>query len=123
VRAENLLKSFVYAFSGIWYSIRTQRNAKIHIVITGILLSLAIFLKSSTTDIALLALTFGVIFAAEMVNTAVESIVDLVSPDFHPLAKIAKDVAAGAVLVAAIAEASVGFLVLGPPLWQFLFSA
>ncbi len=123
MRAENIVKSFGYAFAGIWYSIRTQRNVKIHLVITTILLSLAIFLKCSTTDLAILALTFGVIFAVEMSNTAIEAIVDLVSPDFHPLAKIAKDVAAGAVLSIAIAEAAVGFIILGPPLWKFLFGA
>lgn len=121
MRAENLLKSFGYAFTGIWYSIRTQRNAKIHIVIAIILLSLAVFLKCSTADIAILVLTFGTIFAIEMSNTAIEAIVDLVSPDIHPLAKIAKDVAAGAVLVVALAEAAVGFIILGPPLWHFLF--
>jgi len=122
LRAENVVKSFGYAFAGIWYSIRTQRNAKIHIAIAVILISLAIFLQRSATDIAILVLTFGLVFAAEMSNTAIESMVDLVSPNLHPLAKISKDVAAGAVLVAALAEAVVGFIILGAPLWQFLFA-
>lgn len=121
MRSENIVKSFGYAFAGIWYSIRTQRNAKIHIVIAAILISLAIFLQSSATDIAILVLTFGLVFAAEMSNTAIESMVDLTSPNLHPLAKISKDVAAGAVLAAALAEAAVGFIILGPPLWQYLF--
>ena len=121
MRSENIVKSFGYAFAGIWYSIRTQRNAKIHIVIAAILISLAIFLQSSATDIAILVLTFGLVFAAEMSNTAIEAMVDLTSPNLHPLAKISKDVAAGAVLAAALAEAAVGFIILGPPLWQYLF--
>lgn len=121
MRSENIVKSFGYAFAGIWYSIRTQRNAKIHIVIAAILISLAVFLQSSATDIAILVLTFGLVFAAEMSNTAIESMVDLTSPNLHPLAKISKDVAAGAVLAAALAEAAVGFIILGPPLWQYLF--
>jgi len=68
-----------------------------------------------------LALTIGVVFAAEIINTAIEAVVDLVAPEFHPLAKIAKDAAAGSVLVLAVAAVVVGLLILLPTLWRVIF--
>lgn len=121
MRAASVWHSFKFAFAGIGYVFKTQRNAKIHAAITLVVIGLGLWLGIDSARWAILALTIGVVFAAEILNTAIEAIVDLVSPEYHPLAKIAKDAAAGSVLVPAIAAVAVGLLVLGPPLWQVLF--
>jgi diacylglycerol kinase len=109
--------SFKYAFSGLFYVIKTQRNAWIHAVATVCVVLLAAWLQLSTIDWAVLILTIGTVWTAEFINTALEAVVDLASPQHHPLAKVGKDVGAAAVLVAAISSAIIGFLILGPPLW------
>lgn len=114
-----LWRSFQHAFAGIWYVIRTQRNAKIHLAIASFVVVLSLFLGLPPAQWALLVLTIALVIAAEILNTVIESLADLVSPDFHPLAKIAKDAAAGAVLVLAIGSVLVGLLILGPPLWRW----
>ncbi len=121
MRAESVWHSFRYAFAGIWHTLKTQRNAKIHTAITVAVLLLGVWLRLPAPDWAVLALTIGVVFAAEIINTAIEAVVDLVAPEFHPLAKIAKDAAAGSVLVLAIAAVVVGLLILLPPLWRAIF--
>lgn len=121
MQAESVWHSFRYAFAGIWHTLKTQRNAKIHTAITVAVILSGVFFRLPARDWAVLALTIGVVFAAETLNTAVEAIVDLVSPEFHPLAKIAKDAAAGAVLITAIAAVAVGLLILLPPLWRVIF--
>lgn len=107
-------KSFVYAWAGVWYVMRTQRNARVHLGVAILVIALAAVLHLSPGEIALLVAMIALVIALEMLNTVVEAIVDLVTVDYHPLAKIAKDVAAGSVLVAAIGAACVGILVLGP---------
>lgn len=116
-RSISRLASFRHAFAGWWYVLRTQRNAWIHAVASVAVLAIALWLRLGGTDWAILILTIALVWVAEFVNTAVEAIVDLLSPNIHPLAKIAKDVAAAAVLIAALASVVVGLLVLGPPLW------
>lgn len=110
------LKSFHYAFAGWWHVLRTQPNAWIHALATAVVIFLALWLHLPRTDWAILILTLTAVWLAEMMNTAIEAVVDLVSPAFHPLAKTAKDVAAGAVLVTAVAAILIGLLILGPPL-------
>ncbi len=83
---------------------------------------LALWLRLPAHDWAMLVLTTAMVFAAEFMNTAIEAVVDLASPDKHPLAKIGKDVGAAAVLVAALAAILIGLLILGPPLWLKLIS-
>jgi diacylglycerol kinase len=116
-RAASRLASFRHAFAGWWYVLRTQRNAWIHAVASLTVFVLALWLRLERTDWAILVLIVALVWVAEFVNTAVESVVDLLSPDIHPLAKASKDVAAAAVLIAALAAVVVGLLVLGPPLW------
>ena len=94
---------------------KTQRNAWIHTAIAAAAFVLGIWLKISFSDWALITLTTAMVFMAEFVNTAIEAVVDLASPNKHPLAKIGKDVGAAAVLVAAFAAILVGLLILGPP--------
>ena len=112
--------SFGYAVRGWWYVLRTQRNAWIEAVITILVLLLSLWLGLSARDWAILVLTIVLVFIAEFLNTAIEAVVDLASPGQHPLARVAKDVGAGAVLLAATAAVAVGLLILGPPLWRIL---
>jgi diacylglycerol kinase (ATP) len=114
------LRSFHYAFEGWWYVLRSQRNAWIHAVITVAVIALAWWLRLSRQDWAVLILIITAVWMAEFMNTALETIVNLVSPDFHPLAKIAKDVGSAAVLVGAVGAVLIGLLILGPPLWTKL---
>jgi len=116
----NFVTSFKYAFSGVWYVLRTQRNARIHAAVASAVIVLGLWLGLSRTEWAIIALTIGLVLAAESFNTVAEAAVDLATAEYHPLAKIAKDVAAGAVLLMAIAAVVVGLLILGPPLWRTL---
>jgi diacylglycerol kinase len=120
MRSRNLLESFRFAFAGLWYALRTQRNVRVHLLIAAAVVALGLWLGLSPDRWALLTLTIGFVLISEAFNTAIETLVDLVSPDYHPLAKVVKDVMAGAVLLAAIASVIVGLLVLGPPLWTRL---
>jgi diacylglycerol kinase len=110
--------SFRYAFAGWWYVIRTQRNAWIHALASTLVLLLAAWLQLPARDWAVLILTIAVVWSAEFLNTAIEAVVDLASPELHPLAKVGKDVGAAAVLIAALASVLIGLLLMGPPLWQ-----
>ena len=111
------LQSFRHAFRGCWYVLRTQRNAWIHVVIATIIIVLSFWLRLDSLQWALIILATAMVFTAEFLNTAIEAVVDLASPQKHPLAKVGKDVGAGAVLIAAVAAVLMGALVLGPPLW------
>jgi diacylglycerol kinase len=111
-----LARSFYFAFAGLSYFIRTQRNARIELVIALVVCALAWWLKVSRVEWAILIVMIALVLIFEGLNTALEAAVDLASPEVHPLAKTAKDVAAGMVLIAAIASVIVGLLILGPPL-------
>jgi diacylglycerol kinase (ATP) len=116
MRSPNLLHSFRYAFTGLWYTLRTQRNARIHLLAVVAVTAMGLWLRLDAPRWAVLALTAALVFFAEMVNTVTESIIDMITTEYHPLAKVVKDVSAGAVLVTAIASVVVGLLILGPPL-------
>ncbi|MFH1523664.1 MAG: diacylglycerol kinase family protein [Chloroflexota bacterium] len=111
------VRAFGYAFHGWGYVIRTQRNAWIHAVITILVMLMALWLRLPLRDWAVLFLTIALVWTAEFINTALEAVVDLASPQQHPLAKVGKDVGAAAVLIATLAAILVGLLILGPPLW------
>lgn len=108
------LKSFRYAIRGIVVTIRTQPNAKIHLGVAMLVVASGIFFRISPVEWCLVVLCIGLVLAAEAVNTAVESTIDLVSPEIHPLAGRAKDTAAGAVLLTSIAAAVVGSIIFWP---------
>jgi len=115
-------ESFGYAFAGIAHVFRTQHNVWIHAVINAGVVALALWLRVSLVEWAILVLAMMAVWLTEFVNTAVEVTVDLLTAgDYSPSAGIAKDVASGAVLVAAIGSVVIGLLVLGPPLWSRLF--
>lgn len=115
-------KSFGYAFKGIGYTITTQKNAWIHTLATILVILLSFLLSIDTISFIILLIMIGFVWTAECFNTAIETVVNLASPDYHNLAKTTKDVSAGAVLVASLTAAVVGFLILGPPLMQVLVS-
>ena len=111
-----LVRSFSFAFAGIAYLFRTQRNARIELVIGLVVCALGAWLKITRVEWAVLVVMIAMVLILEGLNTALEAAVDLASPEIHPLAKVAKDVTAGMVLIAAIASVVVGLLILGPPL-------
>jgi diacylglycerol kinase len=114
-------RSFRFAGAGVAYLFRTQRNARIHAAVGIAVVAVAGWLRVSRAEWAVLFLTIAAVVILEGLNTAIEAAVDLASPGYHPLAKVAKDVAAGMVLIAAVAAAAVGLLILGPPLWGRVF--
>lgn len=115
---KSRIQAFHHAFSGLGYVIRTQRNAWIHALATSLVFILAFWLRITILEWTILILTIGTVWTAEFINTALEAVVDLASPNKHPLAKVGKDVGAGAVLVAAISSIIIGLLILGPPLYD-----
>lgn len=121
--AGNLLVSFRYAWEGVSYAFRTQRNFRIHLVIGSVALGLGLGLRLSAVELAVISLTCGAVLTMELINTALESVVDLtVQQSYHDLAKIAKDCAAAAVLISAIIALTVAVCLLLPPLWQLVQS-
>ena len=122
-RLSTLIASFGFAFAGLWYLLRTQRNAQIHMLIAACALALGIFLGLERWEWLALVLTSGLVLAAEGVNTAVEATVDIAAPGYHVLAKVAKDVAAGTVLLCAFVAIIVGCLVFLPHLWPIVIWA
>ena len=120
-RAHSLLRSFGFALAGLGFLLRTQRNARIHVVVGAIACGLGAWLRISRVEWAVIVFTIALVLILEGLNTAVEAAIDLASPQIHPLAKAAKDLAAGMVLIAAIASVAVGLLILGPPLWAKVF--
>ncbi|MEH1921912.1 MULTISPECIES: diacylglycerol kinase family protein [unclassified Nostoc] len=122
--ASNLFVSFKYAWAGISYSFQTQRNFRIHISVCAMAIALSVFLHLQAVEIAVIGITSGLVLALELLNTAIESVVDLtVKQTYHDLAKIAKDCAAGAVLVSALVAMLVASILLLPPLVKLIISA
>jgi diacylglycerol kinase len=117
-RRHGLVASFGCALAGFWHVIKTQRNMRIHLAVGAAVIAAGLALGLDWTQWAVLALTMGFVLVAEMFNTVAEAALDAATPYYHPLVKIAKDVAAGAVLVTALVSVGVGLLVLGPPLWS-----
>ena len=104
----SLIRSFLFALEGISYLIRTQRNARIELAVGLVVLIVAVWVRVTAVEWAVLALTTAVVLALEALNTALELAVTLASPEPHPLAKAAKDVSAAMVLIAAIGSVLVG---------------
>jgi diacylglycerol kinase (ATP) len=119
--ATNLLTSFQYAWAGVFYAFQTQRNFRIHVIVGTFAIALSLYLKLRGVEIAIMGLTIGGVLITELINTALESVVDLtVQQTYHELAKIAKDCAAGAVLISALVSVLVAAVLLLPPLAEKL---
>lgn len=122
--ASNLFVSFKYAWCGISYAFQTQRNFRIHVAVCALAIGLSLLLHLKSVEIAVIGITSGLVLALELLNTAIESIVDLtVKQTYHELAKIAKDCAAGAVLISALVAVLVAANLLLPPLLALILSA
>ncbi len=120
MRSGTLWASFAFAWQGIVHVVRTQRNMRVHLGAAAAVLAAAALLGVSRVELAVLLLCIMAVLSLEMLNTVVEAVVDLATEEYHPLAKIAKDVAAGAVLVTSIGAACIGLLILGPHLARAL---
>ncbi len=119
--AKDLPTSFLYAAKGLVYAFSTQRNFRIHVGFALGAFCLGFFLDLNQSDLAIMALTATSVLVIELLNTAIESVVDLaIGKRFHPLAQIAKDCSAGAVLVASISSVLIAALLLFPPLLKQL---
>ena len=110
-RAPSLLDSFNFAFEGIIHVLRTQRNMRIHFVIAVAVLVAALVVGVDQLELIALLLAISFVLIAEMLNTAIEAAIDVATTSFDPMAKLAKDIAAGAVLIATVNAVAVGYLV------------
>lgn len=116
ITSPNRVKSLGYALAGWLYMLRHQKNTRIMSVASILILGLALWLQIEPLGWALLIVTITIVWMAEFLNAAVEAVVNLSSPQYHPMAKVSKDVASAAVLLGVVASILVGLLVLGPPL-------
>ena len=119
-KKDPLHRSFGYAFQGIFTCVRKERNMKIHCVAAVLVVIAGVILKISAIEWCICMVLFGLVMALAHVNTAVEAVVDMVTEEYHPLAKVAKDTAAGAVLIAAIMAAIAGCIIFLPKIAQIL---
>lgn len=117
MRNRTLGDSFRCAFAGLSHAVRTQRNLRLHLLAALVVLGLAAWARVGAVATAALAMAVAAVIVSEIINTAIETIIDLISPGYHPLAGLAKNLAAAAVVVAALFAALVGVVILGPPLW------
>ena len=115
-----LYKSFGYAFEGIFTCVRKERNMKIHCLAMLCVVAAGFVFRISVSEWCICLILFGMILSLELVNTAMEAVVDLVTEERRPLAKLAKDTAAGAVLIAAIMAAGVGLLIFVPKVLELI---
>lgn len=111
---KKIINSFKYAFEGIKSSLRTERNMKIHFSMMILVIVAGILLDISTYEWMICIILFGIVIGGELVNTAIEEVTDLVTTEINPKAKLAKDIAAGAVLIMAITSAIIGFIIFIP---------
>jgi diacylglycerol kinase len=119
-RKPSFWQSLRIALHGVAHVLRTERNAQIEGVIALIAISLGLFLRITTVEWAIVFVLIGAVLSLEILNTAIEAVVDLTTDHYHELAKIAKDAAAGAVLIMAISSVAIGMTIFGPRLWQVL---
>ncbi|MFG6494130.1 diacylglycerol kinase family protein [Fictibacillus sp. UD] len=113
---RKLFSSFMFAFAGIFTTFKTEQNFRIHTIISVIVITTAIALDFSSLKLIILLIVIGLVLALELINTAIENTVDLITPEYHLLAKKAKDAAAGAVLVFSIFAVIIGILLFIEPL-------
>jgi diacylglycerol kinase (ATP) len=114
------IRSFKYAFVGMWTMLKSQHNAWFHACATVAVVGAGFFFGVSSAEWRWLVLAIMAVWTAEALNTAFEFLADVASPEFHPLVKHSKDVAAGAVLISAIGAAVIGLLVLGPHVMELI---
>lgn len=111
MKFKRITDSFNYAIEGILYAVRTQRNMRIHLIVTLLVLTACFFYDISKVELLIITITITLVLVCEMINTAIESAIDATTNFYHPLAKIAKNTAAGAVLISAINAILVGYII------------
>lgn len=116
---SKFIKGFGYAFSGLHHAFKSQLNFKVHILIAFVISFVGYLLKLSVTEWLWIIVLTGIVLLTELLNTGIEVLVDLVSPEIHPKAKIIKDVAAAAVLVAALTAVVVGLIIFIPKILNY----
>ncbi len=115
------LRSFKFAAEGIAHGFRTQRNMRVELGIAAAVVIAGILLRIAAVEWAVILVCIGLVLSAELINTVIELAVDLLVQHYHPMAKVAKDAGAGAVLIAALTSVAVGIAIFGPRLWRILF--
>ncbi len=120
IQIQKCLRSFRYAAKGVKHCTAHENNFRVHLVATVAVLVLGIWAKLSRWEWCVLLLTVGMVLTCEMVNSAIEKLTDLVSPEYHPKAGIVKDIAAGAVLIVAIVASIIGICLFWPHAHYFL---
>lgn len=118
VKTKKLVNSFKYAFNGIILSFKTERNMKIHILIMIIVIIAGIILKINQIEWIICIILFSIVIAGELFNTAIETIVDMITPYRNEKAKISKDISAGAVLILTIGTAIAGIIIFAPKIYN-----
>ena len=111
---KRFIKSFSFAIAGLKYTFKTQGNFRFHVLAALFVISVSFYLEISKTEWLIIMLCISLVLFAELLNTAIESLVDLVSPEYHKLAEIAKDTAAASVLVLALMSAIIGVIIFLP---------
>jgi diacylglycerol kinase len=111
-------RGFVHAGRGVHHAVVTQRNMRVHVILACLAVALGITLRISPVEFALVFIAVMLVFGTEMLNTVVETIVDMITQEYHPLARVAKDVAAGAVLLNAVLAVIIALFVYVPHLWH-----
>jgi len=120
-RARNVWQSLAFALAGMRHALQSQRNLRIHVAIAAAVVIAGLALRIDRSEWAVVVTLIALVIGLELLNTAIEALVDLASPVPHPLAKVAKDTAAGAILAAAIGSAIAGLIIFLPRLWQIFF--
>ena len=120
-RARTFWQSLAFAFAGVRHALHSQRNVRIHFGIAAAAVIAGFALRISRAEWAVVVALIALVISLELLNTAVEALVDLASPTFHPLAKTAKDTAAGAILVVALGSAAAGLIIFLPRFWHLFF--
>lgn len=120
MRSRSRWHSLLAALHGVVYTLRTQRNTWIELAAAGVVIGAGLWLRIRPLEWAVLALTIALVLALEAINSAIEAVVDLASPGYHELARIAKDCAAGAMVFAVLGSLGVAAAIFGPPLWRLL---
>jgi diacylglycerol kinase len=118
--SRNRLASFSYAIAGLLHVLRYSKNMRIQLLATLVVVAVGLWVRISNVEWAILVLVMALNMFAETVNAAIEAAVNLASPEIHPMARVAKDVAAGSVLMLTAAAIIIGFLLLWPPFWERL---
>lgn len=117
---NKFLKSFSYSFSGLATAFKSERNLRIHLLSLALVICLGVYFQLSISEWLWITAAAGIVIAAELFNTAIEVLTDMVSPEIHPKAKIVKDVASSAVLIAAITALIIGLMIFCPKIWSYV---